>query len=150
MSIAPGADHDTVQRIITQLGLNPHPEGGWFVETWRHNPGNGRRGAGSAIYFLLAGEEVSRWHRIDATELWHFYAGDPLELHIAPQGEAPRTVVLGPDLASGQRPQAIVPAHAWQNARSLGAYTLVGTTVSPAFEFNGFELAPPDWQPPTP
>lgn len=134
------------ERIIELLGLRPHPEGGHFAETWRHDPGDGTRGAGSAIYFLLQGDEVSAWHRIDAAETWHYYAGAPLELLIIPEGGVPDAdttltgLVLGPDLAARQRPQLTVPPRAWQSARSLGAWTLVGCTVSPAFTFAAFEL----------
>ncbi len=133
--------------IIRRLGLNPHPEGGHYVETWRDVPPAGGRGAGTAIYYLLQVDEVSRWHRIDATEIWHWYAGAPLALTVSPNGHDAWAVHLGPDLAAGQRPQAIVPAGAWQTAESLGAWTLLGCTVSPAFRFEGFELAPPDWRP---
>lgn len=148
MSGTPGAA-DPAGALIARLGLEPHPEGGWFAETWRHDPGEGGRGAGSAIYFLLRRGEESRWHRVDATEIWHFYTGDPLELRVVPPGgPARRTVVLGPDVVAGQQPQAIVPAWAWQAARPLGAYSLVGATVSPAFTFGGFELAQPGWEPP--
>ncbi len=132
----------TPDEIIELLGLEPHPEGGCFAETWRHVPGDGGRGAGTAIYFLLRAGEVSHWHRVDAAEIWHHYAGDPLELAI---GED--RVILGTDLAAGQRPQRVVPAGVWQSARTLGAWTLVGCTVSPAFTFDGFELAPPGWSP---
>ena len=128
--------------VIRLLDLSAHPEGGWFRETWRHVPEPGYpagRGAGTAIYYLLAAGERSHRHRVDATEIWHFYAGDPLELAV---GEARH--VLGPDLAAGQRPQVVVPPRAWQSAVPLGAWTLVGCTVSPAFEMDGFELAPPD------
>lgn len=139
---------DTASAIISQLGLQPHPEGGWFAETWRHDPGDGSRGAGTAIYFLLRRGEESRWHRLDATEVWHHYAGDPLELRMtSPTGEAD-TVVLGPDVRNAQRPQAVVPAGWWQAARSQGSYTLAGATVSPAFTFDAFELAPEGWEPP--
>lgn len=131
--------------VIRLLDLSAHPEGGWFRETWRHVPEGGApagRGAGTAIYYLLAAGERSHRHRVDATEVWHFYAGDPLELTV---GEA--RIVLGPDLAGGQRPQVVVPPHAWQSAVPLGAWTLVGCTVSPAFEVGGFELAPPRFVP---
>ena len=131
------------QDLIDRLGLSPHPEGGWYRETWRDEPADGGRGVGSAIYFLLGEGERSHWHRVDAAEVWHHYAGDPLELHVHPDPP----VVLGTDLAAGQVPQAFVPAGAWQAARSLGDYTLVGCTVSPAFRFDGFELAPPGWSP---
>lgn len=138
--------------VIARLGLQPHPEGGWFRETWRDNPAGGGRGAGTAIYYLLAAGEESRWHRVDATEIWHFYAGDPLALAIAGPGDGGKRasvtrLVLGAGLDAGQQPQAIVPAGAWQSARPLGAWTLVGCTVAPAFEFAGFELAPEGWAP---
>jgi predicted cupin superfamily sugar epimerase len=129
------------------LGLEAHPEGGWYRETWRHVPEAGGRGAGTAIYYLLKAGEQSRWHRVDATEVWHFYGGDPLELSLSPDGSSVERCELGPRLAAGQRPQAIVPPGVWQSARPLGAWVLVGCTVSPAFEFAGFELAPDGWQP---
>lgn len=145
----------TPAEIIELLGLAPHPEGGHYAETWRAAPpAPGARGAGTAIHFLLQHHEVSHWHRIDATEVWHHYAGAPLELAIAEvDPEAPEQAgtvtrhVLGPDLAAGQRPQVVVPPHAWQSARSLGAWTLTGCTVAPAFDFAHFELAPPAWHP---
>jgi predicted cupin superfamily sugar epimerase len=133
--------------VIELLSLAPHPEGGHFRETWRDHPGSGGRGSGTAIYYLLGAGEVSRWHRVDATEIWHWYAGAPLRLDLIEPDGARHARLLGPDLASGARPQQIVRAHAWQSARSEGAWTLVGCTVSPAFEFSGFELAPPDWAP---
>lgn len=141
-----GAPEDA-DAVIELLGLERHPEGGWYAETWRHDPGDGTRGAGSAIYFLLREGEVSRWHRLDADEVWHFHAGGPLELRIAGPDRSSETVVVGTDLADGQRPQVLVPARAWQSAATLGAYTLVGVTVSPAFVFDGFELAPEGWEP---
>lgn len=131
----------TPDDIIALLGLQPHPEGGYYAETWRHQPDDGGRGAGTAIYYLLRAGEKSHWHRVDAAEMWHFYAGGPLELRIGPE-----TVVLGTDLAAGQRPQWVVPAGVWQAARPLGAWTLVGCTVSPAFQFSGFEMAPPEFE----
>ncbi len=133
--------------IIRRLGLAPPPEGGHYRETFRHAPADGGRGAMTAIYFLLQACEVSRWHRVDAAEIWHFYAGAPLDLAIAEAGMAPRALVLGPDLLAGQAPQVTVPPGAWQSARSRGDWTLVGCTVGPAFEFAGFELAPPGWSP---
>jgi predicted cupin superfamily sugar epimerase len=138
----------TAAAIIARLGLQPHPEGGHFRETWRDRPGGGGRGAGTAIYYLLASGERSHWHRVDAAEIWHWYAGAPLALGIAEPGAAPATLTLGPDFAGGQAPQIIVPAGSWQSAGSLGDWTLVGCTVSPAFEFAGFEMAPPGWTPP--
>ena len=133
--------------IIRRLGLQPHPEGGHFVETWRHESVDGGRGAGTAIYFLLQAGEVSAWHRVDATEIWHWYAGAPLVITVSPDGHDAWAAHLGNELAAHQHPQIIVPAGAWQTAESLGAWTLVGCTVSPAFVFDGFEMAPPDWRP---
>ncbi|MBJ3761971.1 cupin domain-containing protein [Maribius pontilimi] len=132
----------TADQIIAQLGLQPHPEGGHYRQTWIA-PGTGRT-AGTCIYFLLAADEVSHWHRVDATEIWHFYSGAPLTLSLSESRDGPaRDVVLGADLAAGQSPQIIVRAHHWQMARSTGDWTLAGCTVSPAFDFAGFELAPP-------
>ena len=134
--------------IIEALGLEPHPEGGHFVETWRPATPDRERPSGTAIYFLLRAGERSHWHRVDADEIWHFYAGDPLRLAMAASADdSPLDHVLGPDLAAGQRPQLVVPAGAWQSAGSLGAWTLVGCTVSPGFLFEGFELAEPGWKP---
>jgi uncharacterized protein len=135
--------------IIAALRLVPHPEGGHYRETWRAEAAPGTRAAGSAIYFLLRSGERSAWHRVDAAEIWHWYDGAPLELSIAPaSGEQPaRRLRLGPDLHAGRRPQLIVPAGDWQAAASLGDWTLVGCTVSPAFEFEGFEMAEPGWTP---
>ena len=133
--------------VIRLLGLKPHPEGGHYCQTFRDaRTVEGGRAASTAIYFLLARGERSHWHRVDAAEAWHWHAGDPLALLIHADG-ATRTVTLGPDLAVGQRPQAVVPAHVWQAAESLGDWTLVGCTVAPGFDFKGFELAPPGWSP---
>lgn len=134
--------------VIRLLDLQPHPEGGHYRETFRDpaNAGAGGRAASTAIYFLLAAGEVSRWHRVDAAEVWHWYAGAPLALTIA-DGEGRRTVKIGPDFAAGDRPQAVVPAGAWQMAVSLADWTLVGCTVAPGFEFAGFELAPSGFEP---
>ena len=138
----------SAREVATLLGLAPHPEGGHFRETFRD--GNRRadgRAASTAIYYLLADGEVSRWHRVDAAEVWHWYAGAPLALDIAAAGQPRQRSTLGPDLAHGQRPQLVVPARAWQSARSLGAWTLVGCTVAPGFEMSRFELAPEDFEP---
>ena len=137
-----------VEAIVERLGLQPHPEGGWYAETWRDPGRPGQRGAGTAIYYLLAAGQRSHWHRVDATEAWHFYAGEPLRLHVHAGGGPTADVLLGPDLAAGQSPQAVVPAGAWQAAEPTGAWALVGCTVSPAFTFDGFELAPSGWSPP--
>jgi len=138
-------DADAVTRL---LGLVPHPEGGRYRETYRDRPASGGRGAQSAIYYLLRAGEVSAWHRVtDAVEIWHFYAGAPLALAVAEDARVTRHR-LGTDLAAGERPQATVPAGAWQSAATLGNWTLVGCTVAPAFEFASFELAPAGWEPP--
>ncbi len=132
--------------IIAQLGLKPHPEGGHFRETWRPPAEPGERSSGTAIYFLLQTHEVSQWHRVDAAEIWHWYAGAPLGLSISADGSSSQDFVLSNDLASGQ-PQITVPAGHWQSARTLGEWTLAGCTVSPGFEFEHFELAAPGWSP---
>lgn len=139
----------TAEHLIDQLNLARHPEGGWFVETYRHAPGDGTRGACTAIYYLLQSGEVSAWHRVtDADELWHWYAGAPLTLEIAaPDGGGAVSHTLGPAVTDGQRPQILVPANAWQSARSQGDWTLVGCTVAPAFDFAAFEMAPDGWSP---
>ena len=143
------ASHLSADDIIRLLVLQPHPEGGHYRETFRDSQGvdaGSGRAASTAIYFLLRAGEISRWHRVDAAEVWHWYAGAPLALSIADGGPR-RDVRIGIDLAAGERPQAVVPAGAWQQAQSLGAWTLVGCTVAPAFEFAGFEMAPPAFNP---
>jgi uncharacterized protein len=134
--------------VIGLLGLTPHPEGGHYREMFRdQRKAAGERAASTAIYYLLARGERSHWHRVDAAEVWHFYGGDSLSLHIAEDGRTTKHV-LGMDLAAGARPQVVVPQGAWQSAQSLGAWTLAGCTVAPGFEFAGFELAPRNWAPP--
>jgi predicted cupin superfamily sugar epimerase len=133
--------------VIGLLGLMPHPEGGHFRETFRDQARDGGRAASTAIYFLLAAGEVSRWHRIDAAEVWHWYAGAPLELLMAPPDGNAFLVRLGSRLETGERPQAVVPPGYWQSARSLGPWTLVGCTVAPGFSFETFELAATDFAP---
>jgi predicted cupin superfamily sugar epimerase len=134
--------------VIAALGLAPHPEGGHYRETWRAKPDRaGARGAGTAIYYLLKAGEESRWHRVDAAEIWHHYAGGPLELSVSEDGRRVTRHVLGADVAAGERPQRVVPKGAWQAARPLGEWTLAGCTVSPAFTFEGFEMAPDGWAP---
>jgi uncharacterized protein len=133
--------------IIARLELRPHPEGGHYRETFRDPRADGSgRSLSTAIYFLLARGERSHWHRIDAVEVWHYYAGHPLTLQIADE-DGHRIIRLGPDLAAGEVPQTIVPARAWQAAESTGDWTLAGCTVAPGFDFAGFELAPRDWTP---
>jgi hypothetical protein len=133
--------------IIRTLGMQPHPDGGHFVETYRAPSGDGARAACTAIYYLLQVDEVSHWHRVDAVETWAWHAGAPLALSISENGIDAHAIHLGPDLRAGQRPLAVVPAHAWQAAESLGAWTLVSCVVAPGFDFAGFTLAPPDWRP---
>jgi uncharacterized protein len=134
--------------VIRLLDLKPHPEGGHYRETFRDARGDGGRAASTAIYFLLAEGEVSRWHRVDAAEVWHWHAGAPLALSMAPPNGAAVEIRLGADLAAGERPQGVVPPGHWQSAQSLGAWTLVGCTVAPGFLFEHFELAPDGFAPP--
>lgn len=143
----------TAQAIIEQLNLQPHPEGGYFRETFRDSieivtPGGNSRAASTAIYFLLVEGQISRWHTVDATEIWHWYQGAPLRLATA-QDEQGSVVdhVLGNGLENGELPQIVVPAGVWQQAQSLGAWTLVGCTVAPGFLFEGFQMAPEGFRP---
>jgi predicted cupin superfamily sugar epimerase len=139
----------SAQSVIEELGLIAHPEGGWYGETWRATSVDGLRPTGSAIVYLLSAGERSHWHRVDADEIWQFSAGDPLELRVWDEARSEVTRhTLGTALADGETIQAVVPAGAWQAARPLGQWTLVGCVVSPAFDFAGFELAPPGWEPP--
>ena len=138
---------ETAAQIIARLDMKPHPEGGHFRETFRDEAvDESGRSRSTAIYFLLAQGERSHWHRIDAVEVWHYYAGATLELGIA-DVSGTRVVKLGPDLAAGELPQGIVPPHAWQSAATTGDWTLVGCTVAPGFDFATFEMAPPGWMP---
>ena len=136
--------------VIDALEMRPHPEGGWYVETWRAAPEDGgTRPAASTILYLLSAGERSHWHRVDAAEVWQWSGGEALELRVWADGDAAvSTRRLGGDIEAGESPQAVVPAGAWQAARPLGDWTLVGCIVAPAFDFEGFELAPPDWDPP--
>ncbi|MGV0817318.1 cupin domain-containing protein [Martelella sp. AMO21009] len=137
----------TADAIIEALGLKPHPEGGWFAETFRDSSGGGR-GASTLIYFLLKAGERSHWHRLHtAVEVWHYYAGAPLKLMRSVDGKAVETQMLGPDIAKGERPQGVIPAGCWQAAKTTGDFTLVGCTVAPGFTFEDFELAEPEWAP---
>lgn len=128
--------------IIARLGLSPHPEGGHYAETFRDTREDGGRGACTLIHFLLKAGEASRWHRVDATEIWAWHAGGPLKLKV--DGAE---LVLGGDVLSGQVPHAVVPPHAWQAAEPLGDWVLVSCVVAPAFLFEGFEMAPDGWEP---
>ena len=131
--------------IIARYELTPHPEGGHYREIYRAQAKDGGRGAVTSIYYLLRDGEVSAWHRVDAVEIWHYHAGDALRLDLSLDGVETTSHRLG--VSDGAWPQVVVPVGAWQSARPEGAWTLVGCTVAPAFEFAGFELAPPGWQP---
>lgn len=131
----------SASEVIHLLDLKPHPEGGHYRETFRDAEPIGERGYSTAIYFLLAEGERSAWHRVDASEIWHYYAGAPLRLSLSENGSTAEYQSLGPDFATGEQPQFVVPAGCWQAAESLGDWTLVGCTVAPAFEFFGFEMA---------
>ncbi len=137
----------TPESLIAALGMERHPEGGWYVQTFRDKAG-GERGHSTAIYYLLEKGDRSHWHRVhDAVEVWHYYAGAPLALSISNDGSSVDTHELGPDILAGARPQIIVPANSWQSAQSKGDWTLVGCTVSPGFVFESFEMAPPEFEP---
>jgi predicted cupin superfamily sugar epimerase len=135
------------EAIIAALGLQPHPEGGWYRETFRASA-DGGRSAVTAIHFLLEAGQCSHWHRVDADEIWCWHAGAPLRLGVAPGDEGPAVwQLLGGDVLAGQAVQAVVPAGAWQAARADGGWALVSCIVAPGFDFAGFELAPPGWSP---
>ncbi len=137
----------TAAEVARRLDLAPHPEGGWYRETFRDDePGDGR-GHSTAIYYLLGQGDRSHWHRVDAVEVWHHYAGAPLQLSLSPDGHAVTHHRLSGNVADGDRPQVVVPRRCWQSAVSLGAWTLAGCTVAPGFVFSGFEMAPPDFAP---
>lgn len=143
---------DSADKLIEQLGLAAHPEGGWYRETWRGDAGPSGRAGGTAIIFLLRAGEASHWHTVDAAELWLWQAGDPLELRLAASDEGPvSSVILGSDVGAGQQLQGRVAPYEWQAARSFGqlqhGYSLVSCVVVPGFDFAGFTLAPPGWEP---
>lgn len=137
----------TAAEVIARLGLKAHPEGGWYRETFRDPREVDGRSVSTAIYYLLDVGEVSEWHRVNAAEIFHWYAGAPMVITISPNGHDASAHHLGPALDQGQVPQLVVPAGHWQTATSLGAWTLVGCTVAPGFEFAGFEMAPAGWRP---
>jgi hypothetical protein len=139
-----------VREVIEWLGLVSHPEGGWYRETWRGDPTPAGRPAGTAILFLLEEGAASRWHRVDADELWAWHGGAPIELSISRRKGAVEATRLGMDPPRGELPQARVPAGAWQSARALGAWGLVSCIVVPGFTFEGFEMAPEGWRPGAP
>lgn len=135
------------QQIIDTLAMKPHPEGGWYAETYRAPSSPGSRSAVSTIYYLLREGERSHWHQVDATEIWLWHAGSPLELYLSFDGVEVEKILLGANLEAGERPQAIVPTRVLQSAQSLGAWSLVSCAVAPAFEFAGFSMAPANWAP---
>lgn len=141
----------TAQNLIDSLQLSPHPEGGWYRETWRAVSHGNVRPASTLIHFLLCAGERSHWHRVDADEIWLWHGGNPLALQIAATDNAePQTLLLGPDIGSGQMLQAVVPAGQWQSAEPVAGdhgYVLVSCVVAPGFDFSGFELAPERWAP---
>mgnify|MGYP002632678033 CR=1 FL=1 len=138
----------TAEQVIAALDLQPHPEGGHYRESYRHQAAGGARGAMTAIYYLLRAGEISAWHRVnDADEIWHHYAGAALELSRYQTGATAERLLLGPNLLAGQSPQAVIMAGQWQSARSLGDWSLMGCTVGPAFQFESFEMAPKGWLP---
>ncbi|CUX83390.1 MAG: hypothetical protein HLUCCA05_04570 [Roseibaca calidilacus] len=139
----------TAAELIARFRLEPHPEGGWYRQTWMAEAEANARPAGTAILFLLQATERSHWHKVDAAEIWHFHSGSPLALHIAASDEGPANRTVLGDVMQGHRPQAIVPPHHWQAAESMGEWSLVGCTVSPGFRFDGFTLAPPGFDIPT-
>lgn len=145
---AGGIDDLSEREVVRLLDLKPHPEGGYYRETFRDPACDADgRARSTAIYYLLGAGDVSEWHRVDAVEVWHFHAGAPLVITLSPDGHDAQAHHLGPALGMGQRPQVVVPAGCWQTATSLGAWTLVGCTVAPGFDFAGFEMAPPGWRP---
>lgn len=138
---------DTARAIIERLQLEPHPEGGWYRETWRADAAAGERAGGTCIHFLLEAGHRSHWHRVDADELWLWHAGAPLELQIAGEDGAIEAVTLGGDVLRGHAPQRLVPAGCWQATEARAGWGLVSCVVVPGFDFTGFELAPPGWSP---
>jgi predicted cupin superfamily sugar epimerase len=136
----------TAQDIVALLGLGPHPEGGYYKQTFA-DTASGERPYSTAIYYLLEGGPSGRWHRVDSAEVWHYYTGAPLRLTTSTDGKTTREQILGPDLADGQRPQVVIPRGEWQAAQSLGNWTLVGCTVAPGFDFAHFEMAEEGWKP---
>ncbi len=138
---------DPPMALVERLGMQPHPEGGWYVETYRAPAAKGDRAAMTAIYFLLDHGQRSHWHKIDASELWLWHRGAPLHLKISEDGARQEQITLGPEFSKGQHLQGVVPKDAWQSAEAVEGWVLVSCVVAPAFEFDRFTLAPPDWQP---
>ncbi|MBO9623510.1 MAG: cupin domain-containing protein [Sphingomonas sp.] len=136
---------DEARRIIEALGLSPHPEGGWYRETWRADAAEGARAGGTAIYFLLESGQRSHWHRVDADEIWLWHAGSPLAVLVEQESGEIRELGLGGDVTRGYAPHVLVPANRWQSTEARSGWALVSCVVVPGFRFDGFELAPPGW-----
>ena len=139
----------TAKEIIETLNMEPHPEGGWYTRTWRSTQTSDGRRIGSAIYYLLEEDQTSRWHRIDADEIWHFYTGSAVTLSVSNFGDGVEAQVLGPDVLRGERPQILVPSSSWHTATPINGWSLIGCTVVPAFQFGGMEIASDGWEPTT-
>lgn len=137
----------TARDIIDVLKLQPHPEGGWYVQTFKDEETRDGRACSTCIYYLLESGQRSHWHKVDAVEVWHYYAGAPLTLRLSDDDKTVRAVTLGPDLLKGEHPQVVVRKDEWQSAESRGEWTLVGCTVAPGFDFAGFTMAEPGWEP---
>jgi len=137
----------TAKEVIALLGLEPHVEGGFYRQTFADEPDATGRPVSTLIYYMLTNNQAGTWHRVDSTEVWHWYAGAPLTLRISRDGKTVSSQVLGTDLTAGQRPQGVVPAGTWQQARVEGDWVLVGCTVAPGFLFSKFEQAEPGWEP---
>ena len=137
----------TADQIIRLLDLEPHPEGGWYRQTFADMAEGERRPHSTAIYYLLEAGVEGKWHRVDSAEVWHWYGGAPMIVTTSRDGRARSENRLGPDIVAGERPQLVVPGWCWQSARSLGAWSLAGCTVAPGFLFSKFEMAPDGWQP---
>lgn len=133
--------------VIALLGLEPHIEGGFYRQTFADLPDASGRPISTLIYYMLTNNQTGAWHRVDSAEVWHWYGGAPMLLSISRDGRTITDHRLGMDLSGGQRPQAVVPPQAWQRARAEGAWSLIGCTVAPGFQFSKFEQAPPGWQP---
>jgi len=137
----------SADEVIALLGLEPHPEGGWYRQTFADAANADGRAQSTLIYYMLADRQAGAWHRVDSVEVWHWYAGAPMRIGISEDGRTVTEQLLGNNLVAGERPQVVIPGHAWQQATCLGDWTLVGCTVSPGFEFSKFEQAEPGWQP---
>jgi uncharacterized protein len=137
----------TASQVIGLLNLEPHPEGGWYRQSFSDRPDSTGRPLSTAIYYLLEGGKRNAWHRVDATEMWHWYGGDAMRIEVSHDGVHRIESLLGPDLMSGERPQFVIPAGHWQRTTCLGDWALIGCTVTPGFQFSRFELAEPGWEP---